>query len=239
MKKVRLGQDSEMESNPLSLAIQSDSISPAIRIPKEKFDGTSDPADHAADFESCMDFYGASDSTKCRAFSATLTGVARSWYDSLPAQSITSFKCLKKLFVGNFMANKRRPKNMTSLWSVTQGVNESLEGYTKRFTMTYSCVTNLNEELVIQAYISGVANENIQLSLCSNDVGSMKSLISKAYKLSDTQKMNRNRAPRTHQNDQRRTDQDRGGSHLRGIKQITDQSPQGNLFTGNLRTIRL
>ena len=39
LKKVRLGQDSdsEMESNPLSLAIQSDPISPAIRIPKEKF----------------------------------------------------------------------------------------------------------------------------------------------------------------------------------------------------------
>ena len=84
---------------------------------------------------------------------------------------------------------------MTSLWSITQGVNESLEGYTKRFTATYSCVTNPNEELAIQAYISEVANENIQLSLCSNDVGSMKSLISKAYKLSDTQKMNKNRAP--------------------------------------------
>ena len=93
------------------------------------------------------------------------------------------------------MANKRRPKNMTILWSITQGVNESLDGYTKRFTATYSCVTNPNEELAIHAYISGVANENIQLSLCRNDVRSMKSLISKAYKLSDTQKMNRNRAP--------------------------------------------
>ena len=89
---------------------------------------------------------------------------------------------------------------MTNLWSVTQGINESLESYTERFTTTYSCVANPNEELAIQAYISGVANENIQLSLCGNDAGSMESLISKAYKLSDTQKMNRNRAPRTHQN---------------------------------------
>ena len=95
---------------------------------------------------------------------------------------------------------------MTSLWSVIQGPNETLESYTKRFTATYSCVTNPNEELAIQAYISRVANENIQLSLCSNDVGSMESLVSKAYKLSDTQNMNRNRAPRTHQNDQRRVD---------------------------------
>ena len=93
------------------------------------------------------------------------------------------------------MANKKRPKNMTSLWSVTQGPNETFESYTERFTATYSCVTNPNEELAIQTYVSGVANENVQLSLCSNDVGSMESLISNAYKLSDTQKMNRNRAP--------------------------------------------
>ena len=38
---------------------------------------------------------------------------------------------------------------MTSLWSVTQGVNESLEGYTERFTATYLYVTNPNEELAI------------------------------------------------------------------------------------------
>ena len=81
---------------------------------------------------------------------------------------------------------------MTNLWSITQGSNETLESYTKRFTATYSCVTNPNEELTIQAYILGVTNENIQLSLCSNDVGSMESLVSKVYKLSDMQNMNRN-----------------------------------------------
>ena len=58
LKKVRLGQDfdPEMENNPLSLAIQSDPISPTIRISKEKFSGTSNPTDHVAVFESRMDF---------------------------------------------------------------------------------------------------------------------------------------------------------------------------------------
>ena len=117
LKKVRLGQDSDpdVENNPLSLAIQSDAISTAIRVPKERFSGTFDLADHAAAFESHMDFYGAFDATKCRVFSAIFRGVTRSWYDSLPTQSITSFKCFKKLFIGNFMVNKKRPKKMTSL----------------------------------------------------------------------------------------------------------------------------
>ena len=90
------------------------------------------------------------------------------------------------------MANKRRPKKMTSLWSITQGPNETFERYTKRFTAAYSCVTNPNEEFVIQVYVAGVANESVQLALCSNDVENMQSLINRAYKLSDTQEMSRN-----------------------------------------------
>ena len=84
------------------------------------------------------------------------------------------------------MANKRRPKKMTSLCSISQNSNETLESYTERFTATYSCIANPNEDLAIQAFIAGVANENVQLSLSGTDVGDMESLINKAYKLSDT-----------------------------------------------------
>ena len=66
------------------------------------------------------------------------------------------------------MANKRRLKKVTCLWSVTQGLNETLESYTKRFTTTYSCVTNPNENLAIQDYIAGVANENVQSLVVAN-----------------------------------------------------------------------
>ena len=138
-----------------SLIIQLDMISPAIRLPKERFSGTSDLADHAVAFESHMDFYGVFDAIKCRAFSANFRGVAQSWYDSLPAQSITSFKYFKKLFISNFMTNKRRLKKIINLWSVTQGPNETLERYIERFIAAYSCVTNLNKEFAIQAYVAG------------------------------------------------------------------------------------
>ena len=81
---------------------------------------------------------------------------------------------------------------MTSLWSITQCLDETLERYTKRFTTAYSCVSNPNEELTIQAYVAGVTNESVQLALCSNDVEDMESMINKAYKLSDTQEMSKN-----------------------------------------------
>ena len=102
---------------------------------------------------------------------------------------------------------------MTNLWSITQGSNETLERYIKRFTAAYSCVTNPNEEFAIQANVAGVANESVQLALYSNDVESMETLINRAYKLSDIQEMSRNRATRIQQNDQRMMDNDLGGSH--------------------------
>ena len=85
LKRVWLGQDIDLEvdSNPLSLVIQAEIILITIWVPKEKFSGMSDPADHVATFESHMDLYGAIDATNCRAFSATFKRVARSWYDFL------------------------------------------------------------------------------------------------------------------------------------------------------------
>ena len=80
----------------------------------------------------------------------------------------------------------------------------------ERFMTTYSCITSLNEKFAIQAYIAGVANESVQLALCGNYVEDMEGLINKAYKLSNTQEMNKNRAPHTQQYDKRRMDIDRG-----------------------------
>ena len=90
---------------------------------------------------------------------------------------------------------------MTSLWSISQGPNKTLEKYIERFITTYSCVANPNEQFAIQAYIVGVANESIQLALCANDVTDMEGLINKAHKLSNTQEMSQNQAPRTKQYD--------------------------------------
>ena len=78
MKKVRLEQDvdPEMENNHLSLVIQAEIVSPTIRVPNKRFSGMFDSADHVAAFKSHMDFYGATNATKCQAFSSTFRGVS-------------------------------------------------------------------------------------------------------------------------------------------------------------------
>ena len=87
------------------------------------------------------------------------------------------------------MANKRRPRTLANLWSITQGLNETLESYTKRFITAYSCVMNLNEDFAIQAFTIGVTSENVQYALYGTNVVDMKGLIAKAQKLSETEQV--------------------------------------------------
>ena len=94
------------------------------------------------------------------------------------------------------MANKRRPKKLTSLWSITQGPNETLESYTERLIAAYSCVANPDEDfaIVIKVFTAGV-NESVQCALCGTYVTDMEGLIAKAHKLSNMQEMSHNRTP--------------------------------------------
>ena len=154
MKKVQKDSDTDqdVDDNPLSLEIQSAVIPPSYRVPKEKYNGTTDPIDHVACFESTLDLYGISDAIKCRMFPAILIGMARSWYGSLPAQSISRFKQLRQLFVGQFLANKRQAKTLTSLYSMTQESDESLQTFIKRFTTAYAEVREPNESCAVEAF---------------------------------------------------------------------------------------
>ena len=90
LKKIRKTSDAdqEIDNDPLSLEIRSAVIPPSHRVPKEKYSGTTDPTDHVACFESTLDLYGTSDAIKCRMFPATLIGMARSWYGSLPPNQL-------------------------------------------------------------------------------------------------------------------------------------------------------
>ena len=61
--------------------------------------------------------------------------------------------------------------------------------------MAYSCVTNPNEDLAIQAFVARVSNESMKFAFCGNGVNNMKELIAKTHKLSDIQEMSCGQMP--------------------------------------------
>ena len=119
-KRIRKDQllDQKVDNNPLASKIQEKIVSPSLRITNKKYDGTTNPSDHIACFQTILDLYGSTDTAKYRIFSVTLKGMVRAWFDSLLSHSVTSFKQLSKLFVGHFLAKKGKPKpwHISGLW---------------------------------------------------------------------------------------------------------------------------
>ncbi|GFS45151.1 hypothetical protein Acr_00g0094470 [Actinidia rufa] len=89
--------------------------------------------DHLDSYKSLMSLQGCSDEVMCNAFSATLKGPARSWFQKLSPGTIDSFGELSRLFVANFMSCRNRQKNASHLFTVHQKETESLKDFVKRF----------------------------------------------------------------------------------------------------------
>ncbi|GFY86564.1 hypothetical protein Acr_05g0002030 [Actinidia rufa] len=110
-------------------------ISSKFKLPTQLgiYEGKTDPMDHLDSYKSLMSLQGCSDEVMCKAFSATLKGLARSWFRKLSPGTVDSFGELSRLFVANFMSCRNRQKNASHLFTVHQKETESLKDFVKRF----------------------------------------------------------------------------------------------------------
>ena len=110
------------KAQPISLKTQvtisgSPFISTMLKEPMEHFkiqvcryDGTTDPEDHRSAYEGHMMLYTSTNSVWCKVFQSTLTGIAQSWFKSIPKSTVTSWADLAKKFMTHFVSNIRRVK---------------------------------------------------------------------------------------------------------------------------------
>ena len=78
--------------------------------------------DHLDSYKSLMTLQGYSDDVMCKDFSATLKGLARTWFRKLSPGTTDSFGKLSRLFVANFMSCHQTEKE-----------GQNLKDYVKRF----------------------------------------------------------------------------------------------------------
>ena len=113
----------------------------------DSYDGTRDLFDHIATFKTTMLLQGVLDEIMCRAFPTTLKGPARVWFNKIPSDTVSSFEDLSKLFVNNFIGGQRHKRSLSSLLTIEQGENESLQSFITRFNreaLTVDEVLNLD-----------------------------------------------------------------------------------------------
>jgi hypothetical protein len=134
-----------------------------FKMPRvEKYDGSGDPKAHLEAFREHLILHGTLDKIACRAFPLTLTRVVKDWFIGLPPKSMNNFKELGHLFLAQFLATRKRKKNVTCLLTMRQGKEESLKDFLLHFNKEKLEVDSLDEKTMLNALMQGVrANETL------------------------------------------------------------------------------
>ncbi|RRT84936.1 hypothetical protein B296_00011291 [Ensete ventricosum] len=118
------------------------------------YDGNSDPLEHIVAFRAQMALYDTSDSLICRAFPTTLSGP-----DVIqPTQPVINFLLrLAREGIRTQFHGESHPRLTTvSLLSLTQGSDETLAQFIRRFTAEVRGMPDAHPSLAIQAFLMGL-----------------------------------------------------------------------------------
>ncbi|KAF5477661.1 hypothetical protein F2P56_004281 [Juglans regia] len=92
----------------------------------------------------------------CRAFSLTLKGSARVWFGSLALKSMDNFGELVRLFLIQFMSNRRKQRPVTYLLTIKQMEDKSLKSYLARFNKERMTTNDQDEKKTLVVLLGGV-----------------------------------------------------------------------------------
>jgi hypothetical protein len=80
------------------------------------------------------------------------------WLDNLPAECITSWETLSRLFTTNYQATYNHPSNTHRLARVRIRRDESLREYTNCYFENHNTLAGVKDEDIIAYYKKGITN---------------------------------------------------------------------------------
>ncbi|XP_057529874.1 uncharacterized protein LOC130808416 [Amaranthus tricolor] len=134
------------------------------------FDGTSWPEEHLMAYKNLMLLYTTNPALWCKFFPTTLTGVALTWYTSLPGRSIHTFAQLESEFLGHFVESRRQEKSNFHLLSITQLEEESISSYLRKFHEAMLEVTDMEESVALNTLINRMKAQRLKFQLVESQV---------------------------------------------------------------------
>ena len=158
MKRANLVDDLvHRTDSPFTTSINIHHLPPKFKMPSlDSYDGTHDPFDHIATFKTTMHLQGVPNEIMCRAFPTTLKGPGRVWFSKIPPNTVSSFKELSKLFVKNFIRGQRHKRSSSSLLTIKQGENESLQSFITHFNSEALTMDKMDDKLLLATFHNGV-----------------------------------------------------------------------------------
>ncbi|XP_058092444.1 uncharacterized protein LOC131238870 [Magnolia sinica] len=184
----------EESKPPFTLEIMDEVMPSRFRMPPViQFSGSGDPSEHVESYRSWMQIQSATDVMMCRAFSITLSGYPRSWYQQLKPKLIGSFAELSGLFLTQFISGKKSRKLTTHLFTLKQGNKEPLKDYIARFNEEALLVEDYNDKITLSAMFSRLKEGKFTFSIGKNPLTTLAKLISRAHKYTKVEEFSNSR----------------------------------------------
>jgi hypothetical protein len=120
------------------------------------YDGHSDPKQFLMSYEATIFSYGGNAAVMAKSFVMAVRNVAQTWYSSLRPGTITSWQKLKDMLVTSFQGFQTKPVTAQALFQCTQGHEEYLQAYVRRFLRLRAQAPIVPNEIVIEAMIKGL-----------------------------------------------------------------------------------
>ena len=147
------------------------------------YNGRTDPVEHVSHFNQRMAIHPKDEALMCKVFPSSLGPVAMRWFDSLKANSISSFRELTQSFGSRFVTCHRVPRLLTSLLSLSMQEGESLKTYSERYWEMFNEMDGDFDELAISSFKLGLPTDHgLRKSLTGKPVTSVRQLMDRIAK---------------------------------------------------------
>ena len=119
----------------------------------------------------------------CRVFQSSLGPVAMRWFNGLKTNSIDSYRQLTQAFSSRFVTNRRAPRPLSALLSLSMYDGETLKAYSDRYWETYNEMEdNFNNVAIITFKNSLLVDHSLRKSLTGKPVTNMRQLMGRINK---------------------------------------------------------
>ncbi|XP_075644956.1 uncharacterized protein LOC142615939 [Castanea sativa] len=134
-----------------------------------------------------MHLQGVPNEIMCKVFPTTLKGPARVWFSKIPPSTVSSFEELSKLFVNSFIKGQRHKHSLSSLLTIEQGDNESLQSFITRFIREALTVDEMDDKLLLATFHNGVNSDLFIHKLYEQEPQTMAELVHSAQSFMNTE----------------------------------------------------
>jgi hypothetical protein len=104
---------------------------------------------------------GGTKATAMQSLQLHLIGVARSWLNTLPNESIRSWGELESQFARNFCSTYKRPASLEEVKACVQRKGETLRSYIQHWSIIKNSAEDISDERAIDAFTAGLHRSDL------------------------------------------------------------------------------